>query len=148
MRAQQGVSVLIELIIIVHQAGNMYQPFNTVLQFDKHSEGSDAGNNSVEFFADMAGHIFCFFQIDRSTFCFCSRTFTDRGMFGDRVKVQFQLFAFLVIHCRVAHPFMQQTVHYQVRITPDRRCEMRVILCRQAKVPNILGLINSLFQRT
>lgn len=110
----------------------MYQPFNTVLQFDKHSEGSDAGNNSRILLADMTGHIYSFFKSTAARSASCSRTFRHGSRMSGIVKVQFQLFV-LFGHSLPGRQFIHMQrqsgaiIKFRKLLTPDRRCEMRVI---------------------
>ena len=122
----------------------MHQALNTVLQLNEHTKGRYAGNNAVKFFADMVCHIFAHLEVNGCTLRIRRRTLTNRRMVSNNVQLIAQLFGICFLQCGLCHPGAQQAMHNQVRITADWRGKVRIILRRQAKVSDIIRLINSL----
>ena len=89
----------------------------------------------VEQTPDLVLHELHHLVLDRSPLRIRRNLLTHRTVLATILVVQF------ILRSRPVHVHRQQTMHHDVRITPDRRSEMRVILERKTIVPHIVRRI-------
>ena len=146
MRPDQFVLFFKIFIVIVIHIRHMYKTLDRIFQFYISAPSCDPRDHAVKFFADPLFHILHFFQLHGLTLGFLRTPFRHTGL-------QRHFRQDLLIMCDTFFPHsaaqivFDDPVDLKIRIPADRRSKMRIIFCRQTKMPRILRTVFCLFHR-
>ena len=153
----------IKLIVVILQRGDVHQAFHiNITELHKQAKAGHRTHRAAELFTHAILHIFTLqpiLHIVTGGICAALSHRTDFAkMLHVSRLVRIALFARqfgraldladLRFVFAAANQIAQSSVHQQIRITPDRRREVRVRLKTQPEVTNIVRLIHRLQHRT
>ena len=137
--AHDAVMFLIELEEIGLDIVECDHSFNLGrLDFHVHSPFGKTGDMAIVLAADLILHKFHELVFRAGPFCLSSNHFSLRSMFT------LVLVICLALRIRTIEIHLQKPVHHGIRITADRRCEMRVELEAQTIMADIVSAVTCL----
>ena len=140
MLANHLISFFYKIIMVIPHICNMDQTFDRIRKFYINSPFCHTGDHALILSANMSLHILCFFQFDHFTLGLfrCPLPLTAlRCNFGQNLSV--------MLHPFPGQPspqiFLDDPMDLKIRISADRRSEMRIIFRCQSKMPCIFCCI-------
>ena len=133
--------------MIIGHVRYMNESLDRIGEFHIHPPFGNAGYDSLILLTDLVFHILYFFQLDGFPFRLFRATFrltcVLRHFFQDRLVMTDSLLIHPSPQCLFDNP-----VNLQIRITADRRREMRIIRSSKSEMPLIFRGIFCLFHGT
>ncbi|GAE10015.1 hypothetical protein JCM10914_6413 [Paenibacillus sp. JCM 10914] len=140
---------LIEMIIIIGHRAQANQALNGILQLNEHAEAGHAADDAFEFLADLIQHEFGFLQRLGIPLRIHSHTLPlGRLLRNVSHSARQVLMPLLIQRTAALQDLPDHAVNDQIRITPNRRREVGIILRRQAEVTGALRIVLGLLHRS
>ena len=136
--AAQGVVAVIELIIVIGDAGDVHQSLDAVVQSHENAEGIDRRHPGGKPFAQELVHILRFLDINQVALRFFRFDLLESGMLPVKTHFACQRGPPAFVHAAF-QDMAQHPVHNQIRIAPDGAGEMTVERDARPKCPRGWG---------
>ncbi len=144
--AAQDVLPLDEPVIVIRHRRHVHQTFDEMLhELDEQSECGDAGDVAVELVTDLVGHEADFLPLHQLPLGVVGAALALRGVARDFRQILRQL-----LDAVARHPLprlAQRAVDDEVRVSADRRREVRVAARREAEVPHVRRVVAGFLHR-
>ncbi len=127
----------LHVVVIVGELAQTHEAFAAhVGKLDKDAPVGDAGDDAVEFFAQVFFHVLGLHVLDGGAFGFGGVLFAGGGMLAELFKDGRGGVLFVVQEA------LEEAVHHHVGVATDGGGEVRVVVKGEAVVPDVLGAVN------